>query len=52
MLEKLGVGLPDAKARCDAYLAEDPSDAARREALLSRKKRLASALKTLNKFGL
>ena len=41
--------LPDARVRCDAYLQ---SKATRCEALLSRKKRAVSALKTLNKFGL
>ncbi|KAI0743149.1 hypothetical protein C8Q80DRAFT_958773 [Daedaleopsis nitida] len=51
MAERLALGAADAKTQCVAYLAEDPSDAAKREALLSQKK-LESAMKTLNAFGL
>lgn len=51
MFEQLGMGLPDAKSRCASYLAEDPSDAAKREVLLDRKNRLLKALETVSMFG-
>ena len=52
IFEDLGLGTPDAKPKCQSYLAEDPNVASRREALNARKKRLMNVQKALSKFGL
>ncbi len=50
--EKLGLGAPDAKSKCDFYLSEDPNVAARREALNAKKARLVKVQRAISKFGL
>ena len=52
VFEKLGLGAPDAKSKCDFYLAEDPNTASKRTALNAKKARLVKAQKAIREFGL
>ncbi|GBE86763.1 P-loop containing nucleoside triphosphate hydrolase protein [Sparassis latifolia] len=52
LLNKLGLGGPNATARCEAYLVEDAGVVAAREELTSKKKRLESVQVELFNFGL
>ncbi|KAM5536974.1 hypothetical protein V8D89_009303 [Ganoderma adspersum] len=52
VFEKLGLGAPDAKSKCDFYLAEDPHVAAKRKALNAKKARLVKVQRAISKFGL
>ncbi|KAI0324481.1 hypothetical protein GY45DRAFT_1262750 [Cubamyces sp. BRFM 1775] len=52
LVEKLGLTIEDAGARCARYLAEDPDIAARREVLLAKKQRLDKVHKELYNLGL
>ena len=52
IIEKLGLGAPDAKSKCDFYLAEDPHVAAKRKALNAKKARLVKVQRAISKFSL
>ncbi|KAI0743151.1 P-loop containing nucleoside triphosphate hydrolase protein [Daedaleopsis nitida] len=52
LFERLGLGTPTSAARCSAYIAEDPTVAALRDELMSKKKRLENVQRALYNFGL
>lgn len=52
LIEKLGLGSPNARLRCTGYLAEDPAVVAEREELIGRQKRLEAVQTELYNFGL
>ncbi len=52
LIEKLGLGTPNAKVRCASYLAEDAGTATTREELKAKKKRLEDVQEQLFNFGL
>ena len=52
VIEKLGLGAPDAKSKCEFYLAEDPNVAAKRRVLNAKKACLVNAQRAINEFGL
>ncbi|KAL1943454.1 hypothetical protein VTO73DRAFT_4529 [Trametes versicolor] len=52
LIERLGLGAEDTKARCAKYLEESADVAALREELRAKKKRLDDAQKALYEFGL
>ena len=52
VIEKLGLGAPDAKSKCEFYLVEDLHVSARRKALNAKKARLVKVQKAISKFGL
>ena len=52
LFERLGLGAPNADARCETYIAEEPSVVASRAELLSKQKRLQSVQTALFNFGL
>ena len=52
LIGKFELGTPNAAARCEKYLAEDPNVVVRRDELFARKKRLESVSVELYNFGL
>ncbi|KAI0698693.1 P-loop containing nucleoside triphosphate hydrolase protein [Earliella scabrosa] len=52
LFTRLGLGAANAAARCDSYIAEDPTIVATRDELLAKKKRLENVQRALYDFGL
>ena len=52
LIQKLGLGTPQAAKRCELYLEEDASIVARRDELLRKKERLERVRSEVESFGI